>query len=143
MIVTTSPSTQRKENGGEWSFIAPMKIPFPLHQDNAMHCLMDAQHGKFMSIVDCAVAKKGNAIALLGTRGKICVLGLRALDNGGIGASDDALEELEKEVKISGHLQEATLSFTDDDKKLVALDIQGKLVVAEFESDSLYRTQSH
>jgi hypothetical protein len=130
MFVTTSPSSQRKLNYGEWSFITPICRPLPTYQDDAMHCLYSAQHIDYRSMMCSAVAPQGNAVAFVSQCGEICVTPLEPIDNGGIRTADGALAELNKSLRSLETAHEAAIRFTGDGRQLIAVDTRGTLLVA-------------
>lgn len=134
MLITTSPGSQRAQPGheGEFSFIAPASDPFPPFESSAFHCLVEAQHRIYYSVIDGAVSDNGNAVGLVSGDGKVGIMSLQRLKKGGITSSGDAPVAIKR--KLGRHLSvfEAAVRFSPDGKRLVAVDKLGNLIVAYF-----------
>jgi hypothetical protein len=102
----------------------------PTFQDDAMHCLYQAQHIDYRSMMCSAVAPVGNAVAFVAQSGEICVSPLEPIDNGGIRTSDDPLTELNKSLRSLETPDEAAIRFSEDGTRLIAVDTRGTLLVA-------------
>jgi hypothetical protein len=136
MFITTSPSSQRRLNHGEWSFITPICRPLPTYQDDAMHCLYQAQHLDYRSMMCSAVAPRGNAAAFVSQCGEICTIPLERIHNGGIRTSDGPVVELNKSLRSLETSDEAAVRFSEDGSRLIAVDTRGTLLIASCGEDS-------
>lgn len=135
MLCTTSPSSRRSENQGEWSFIAPVSDPFAEIQSPTFHCLVQVQLRKYMTLFDGAISPHGNMIALLSKTGSISLLPLLAGSTGGIVTNTDRGPiELDRHLAQQTFINTAALRFDADGKQLFAIDHEGKVVVATFTS---------
>ena len=143
VLCTTSPSSERHYNNGEWSFSLPLpstetpssSTPRWRPPSNTIHNFEQfKRHDRFRA---GAVSNKHNVFAVLEDNGRISTLPLTAGAQGGIcGPPPDESEGggstfLSKSIgKVGGCLR-----FTPDGERLVAVDAEGKVVVAEFEKD--------
>src|SRR5205085_1292311 len=93
LLATTSPSSERYNNNGEWTFISavadePAKVPSDLQLDLA-------KLEKAKPIVAGTVPISGDLVALLENSGKIYLLRLRSID-GHIGSGEKPVTLAEK-----------------------------------------------
>jgi hypothetical protein len=123
------------ENSGEWSFITPITKPLPSFDKDAMHCLLKEQSKDYRSMMCSAVALKGNAIAFVSQIGKVCVAPLKLIA-GGIGTSDGDPLVLQRRLQVLERRDDAAVRFSEDGSRLIAIDIQGTLLIASRGSSS-------
>ena len=135
VLCTTSPSSERHYNSGEWSFSLPLpspSSPTPRWRppSNIIHDFEQFQHHR--PIRAGAVSDNHNIFAVLEDNGRISTLALTAGSPGGVcGLSDESKELtfLDKSIGAIG----GCLRFTPDGERLVAADAKGKIVIAGFE----------
>jgi hypothetical protein len=148
VICTTSPSTERDSNeGGEWTFISPLSLPFPNWEtERAYHCLIQIQSRKspHLHIHASAISPQGNLIALLDSNGRICLIPLVSCDRGGM-ITDTECEPIEvyvdrkwlfnwpKKAKLGRNEdQMAAIRFDPSGTRLYAVNWNGTVVVVNF-----------
>ena len=130
---TTSPSSERWRNDGEWSFIVP--LPFtrgPRLRPPNPPCHDLKQFGKHHALTLGCVSTKHNVLAVLERSGVISVLSLKSHETGGIcgeGHAKRLSEALFKQEKPST----SCLHFDPDGERLFAIDPKGKIIITEFE----------
>jgi hypothetical protein len=135
ILCTTSPSTEREVDGGEWSFIAPLSIPFATWaNERAYHCLKQVQgtNSPHLHIHASAISPQGNFVALLDSNGHICLIPIRSRKGGGMVSND-----FEKPIEVKESLERnegcmAALRFNPPGTKLYGINWNGHVVVVQF-----------
>ena len=155
LLCTTSPSSERHQNQGEWSFILPLpnlgKLTAPQlrppYRDNIHNFEQFENH---RAITAGAVSSRHNVFAVLEVNGRISLLPLKASAQGGICGvnTKNKMKDLDESrgsisytdtrvgMKILDERLGGTggcLSFTPDGEKLIAVDARGKVVIVDFE----------
>jgi hypothetical protein len=97
VLSTTSPSTERVRNGGEWTYISPVSstpslVPNELDQDLW-------QLGKAGAILTGAATAHGDVVALLEETGAVLLFPLKPGKGGGL-----ALPDFQKPIKLDKKL---------------------------------------
>ena len=138
ILCTTAPSSERHKHKGEWSFIVPVPRPRvqirPRLRPPSNVAYNFEQFKDHRALRGGAVSSKHNVFAVLEDNGRISVLPLVAGENGGIsepGKSRNKVTILDKAIGRVG----GCLRFTPDGERLVAVDAEGKVVIAEFEKE--------
>ncbi|KAI9700275.1 MAG: hypothetical protein M1836_002289 [Candelina mexicana] len=130
ILCSTSYSSQRHNNEGECSFVAPAITKFPQYDSPLFHSL--TQFVKAPPMQASTVAPQGNMAALLDRSGCIHVITLYPNANGGL--HTERLMDRKIEPKLNSHLVSAmgSVRFNRSGTKLVAVDHKGKLVIVTF-----------
>ena len=136
ILCTTSPSTERSRNDGEWSYVSPIgpgPIKVPPQLDHNLWRL-----GKAKAIIAGATSLDGTVIALLEETGRILLMSLVAEDGGGLSSQDPIC--LDKQLKSRKKVSPTALRFCEVDRRLclVAVDPQG-IVIRQYFQDSISR----
>ena len=140
---TTSPSSERFRNGGEWSFVLPVPslgYPLPQHVVRPFH-----QFGRDITpLVAGSVSSSGCIFAVLETTGKIHLLPLIAHEGGGIQGSTDAsiisLGVKMKEQSDSALSTRSSLRFDPSGTKLYAVDTTGQILMVDLVRGSFIKS---
>jgi hypothetical protein len=135
VLCTTSPSTEREIDGGEWSFIAPLSIPFAAWaSEQAYHCLRQVQgtNSPHLHIHASAVSPQGNFVALLDSNGHICLIPIRSRKGGGMVTNDSEKPIEVKETLGRNEGRMAALRFNPSGTKLYGTNWNGHVVVVQF-----------
>ncbi len=128
---TTSPSSERYRNDGEWSFILPLSYtegPRLRPPNPPCHDLGQFTHAL---TVGC-VSKKHHVLAVLEDSGKISILSLMGHEEGGICGEGDA-ERLSEALCKQEKPSTSCLRFDPDGERLFAVDPRGKIIITDFE----------
>ena len=136
VLCTTAPSTERWRNQGEW----PFSLPLPDHFAPNSRPPEDAIHN-FEQFKGLAALRTGTAsgrhhiFAVLDEAGRLSLLPLAANGIGGVEGCESGavtlVEKLEKQQRVLG----CCLRFDEKGERLFAVDIRGRVVVVEFESE--------
>lgn len=135
VLSTSSPSSERSRNEGEWSFISPVDHSLvPRHPPpHLIHRLKQLK--RRLPIGTGAVPRPGNLVALLEKTGKIILIPLTSNDRGGLCSANSEGEE-PAELPISlctqAKLSMGCLRFDPPGALLYAIDSKGKLIRASF-----------
>jgi hypothetical protein len=135
ILSTTSPSTERVRNGGEWTYISPVfdtpsRVPEGLDQDLW-------QLGNAGAILTGAVTARGDVIALLEETGTVFLFPLIASRSGGL-APAQSQQPIKLDKKLSNQEKASTTSLRFCAKgrnrqlHLYAIDTNGKVVWKSF-----------
>ena len=130
---TTSPSSERWRNDGEWSFIVP--LPFtrgPRLRPPNPPCHDLEQFKKHHALTLGCVSTKHNVLAVLENLGKISILSLKSDEMGGICGEGDA-ERLSDALFKQEKPSTSCLQFDPDGERLFAIDPKGKIIITDFE----------
>ena len=130
---TTSPSSERYWNDGEWSFISPLSYrrgPELRPPNPPFHNLEQFREHRALT-VGC-VSRTHNVLATLEDSGKISILSLKNHERGGICGEDDA-ERLSEALHKHEKPSTSCLRFDPAGERLFAIDIKGKIIMTEFE----------
>lgn len=136
---TSSPSKERHQNDGEWSFISPYD-----HYPNAATNLRPLLHrleelADYSSIHCGAVPRQGNLLALLEETGNIVCVPLFPGDRAGLstsGVSGQTPIKLPESLCSQQKLSMGALRFDPPGTLLYAIDSKGKLIRAGFTQDT-------
>lgn len=136
ILSTTSPSTERVRNGGEWTYISPVsdtpsRVPQELDQDLY-------QLGNAGAILTGAATAHGDVIALLEETGTVSLFPLVASRNGGLApAYSQRPIKLDKKLSRQEKASTTSLRFCTKGKSrqlhLYAIDTKGKVVWKSFD----------
>jgi hypothetical protein len=135
VLCTTSPSTERDVDGGEWTFIAPLSMPFaPWATERAYHCLRQVQgdDSRHLHIHASAISPQGNLVALLDSKGRICLIPIRARRGGGMVSNDDVPPVEVKPALGRNEDLMAGIRFNLLGTKLYAINWNGEVLVISF-----------
>lgn len=130
VITTTSPSSERHKNMGEWSYSSPIGKPSENLPPDTTHNF--EQFRKNQSLVAGAVSRQCNIFAVLERTGNIFLLPLTGHSRGGI------YSEVEKPIKLESALYKQDrpsplcLRFDPMGTRLYAVDAKGKIIVTTF-----------
>ena len=133
---TTSPSSERYRNNGEWPFISPLSYargPELRPPNPPFHSLEQFTHHALT--VGC-VSRKHDVLAVLEDSGRISILSLKSHEKEGICGEVDAAslsQSLHKQEKPST----SCLRFDLAGERLWAVDPRGKIVWTGFEKRKL------
>ena len=136
LFCTTSPSSERHKNSGEWSFILPLPkvqtsaTPRIRPPNSTIHNLEQLKHHRVLRAG--AVSSKYNIFAALEDNGRISILPLVASPQGGICGKDSGMKVLSETVGARAGI----LRFTPDEERLIVVDAKGKIAVVDFERDT-------
>lgn len=136
MLCTTSPSSRRSDapNQGEWSFIAPVTSPFPNFEDDAFHCLVQAQHKLYLNIFDGVISPQGNVIALLSKGGKICLIPLMLSPENGMSTDLKANPiEITQTLAYNDTIGKASIRFSPKGRYLFGIDHKSNILVVDLD----------
>jgi hypothetical protein len=134
ILSTTSPSTERVRNGGEWTYISPVfdtpsRVPEGLDQDLC-------QLGNAGTILTGAATAHGDAIALLEETGTVLLFPLMAGKNGGLVPYLQKPIKLDKKLSSQEKASTSSLRFCarggNGQLHLYAIDTKGKVVWKSF-----------
>ncbi len=130
ILCSTSYSSQRHNNEGECSFVAPAIAKFPPYDSPLFHSL--TQFVKAPPMQAATVAPQGNMAAFLDRSGCIHVTSLYPNPSGGI--HTEKLMDRKIEPKLNSHLVSGMgcVRFNRSGTKLVAADHKGKMVMITF-----------
>ena len=134
VLCTTSPSTERWRNQGEWSFSLPVlntTVPVLKCTTKAIHNF--EQFRKHRALVAGAVSSRHNVLAVLEETGKIYILRLDAHEDGGIHSPELDAGKLAVRLAKQETPSANCLRFDPDGERLFAVDIKGKIIIVEFE----------
>ena len=135
---TTSPSSERWRNDGEWSFIVP--LPFtggPRLRPTKPPCHDLEQFKKHRALTLGCVSKKHNVLAVLEDSGEISVLSLKSHEMGGICGEEGDAERLSQALCKQEKPSASCLQFDPDGERLFAIDPSGKIIITEFKGCDL------
>jgi len=135
ILSTTSPSTERVRNGGEWTYISPVSdtpslVPKELDQDLC-------QLGTAGAILTGAASAYGDVVALLEETGTVLLFPLMPGKNGGLTlAHPQQPIKLDKKLSRQEKVSTTSLRFCakgrDRQLHLYAIDTKGKVVWKSF-----------
>lgn len=137
---TTSPSSERYRNDGEWPFISPLshaRGPELRPPNPPFHNLEQFKEHHALT-VGC-VTRKHDVLAVLEDSGEISILSLKNHEKGGIcgeGNAERLSEALYKHEKPST----SCLRFDPAGERLFAIDTKGKIIMTDFEGRDLTQT---
>lgn len=132
LIATTSPSSERYKNGGEWSYSCPVGKPDEPLPQAVIHNF--EQFGKHQSLVAGAVSRQCNIFAVLERSGNIFFLPLTGHSEGGIHSK----VKTPTKPKVSlceqkqGRSSPLCLRFDPTGTRLFAVDATGRIIVTTF-----------
>ncbi|MCJ1461908.1 hypothetical protein MMC07_000507 [Pseudocyphellaria aurata] len=135
VITTTSPSSERYKNGGEWPYSAPIGRPSESLPPDITHSFQ--QFRKQQALVAGAVSQQCNIFAVLEKTGNIFYVPLSAHSGGGIHS------KIEKPIKLKGSLCKQDrpspdcLRFDPAGTRLYAVDATGKITITTFSEDKI------
>jgi hypothetical protein len=136
-MCTTSPSTRRNQNGGEWPFISPVHLSPVKVPEQLEHSFLAL--GKSPPAIAGAVSAHGNLVAMLENTGKLILCSLAPSSKGGICPSGTPviLNKMLSQHKNS-LMSTTSMRFHLDKGKmhlhLYAVDIKGKVIRKSFAS---------
>ena len=134
LLCTTSPSSERYRNGGEWSFVVP--IPSRGYTVPAYLKRPLRQFGERSQLLTGAVSRTAKIFSILDVTGEIKVLSLVAHENGGICGVDDGPHILScgalKTLNTNPFASHACLRFDHSGLNLFAVDRTGIVVAVDF-----------
>ncbi|KAL9113858.1 MAG: hypothetical protein Q9227_001992 [Pyrenula ochraceoflavens] len=138
VVVTSSPSSERSRNEGEYSFISPVDCTaqHPVDLSPLLHPL--EKLAKHPAIRDGAVPRRGNLVALLEKSGGIVLLPLIADDGAGLITPSIAGHQpprLSSSLCQQRRSNMGSLRFDPPGTLLYAADTKGKLIRACFTQD--------
>jgi hypothetical protein len=135
ILSTTSPSTERVRNGGEWTYISPVfdtpsRVPEGLDQNLC-------QLGNAGTILTGAATAHGDVIALLEETGTVLLFPLMAGEDGRlVPAHLPELIKLDKKLSSQEKASTSSLRFCakgrDRQLHLFAIDTKGKVIWKSF-----------
>ena len=134
VLCTTSPSQERSNNNGEWSFVSPVgagPARVPQQLDHHLWRLRQAR-----AIIAGAASPDGSVIALLEETGKILLMPLVAQDGGGLAALDPIV--LDARLKSQNSASPTALRFCEVERRvcLVAVDPDGTVIRLHFQDQT-------
>ena len=135
---TTSPSSERWRNGGEWSFIVPLPFtPRPrLRPPNPPRHDLE-QFKKHHALTIGCVSRKYHVLAALEKSGGISILSLKSHKMGGICGAGDAKRLSETLFNKQEKPSASCLQFDPEGERLFAIDQRGKIIITDFEACDL------
>ena len=130
ILCTTSPSTERSRNDGEWSFISAVADSTALVPKKLTHSLYALQRDQEMTAG--AASPRGDAIALLDKDGFLTLFPLAAEQDRGLHSEGKPIvlkERLSTQIGSSATCLRFHVLPATDELWLYALDCEGKLVI--------------
>ena len=134
VVCTTSPSSERYRNGGEWSFISPLSYTMgPRLRPPNLPCHdLEQFKGHHALTVGC-VSRTHDVLAVLEDSGNISILSLENHEKGGICGEEGEPKRLPEALCREEKPSTSCLRFDPDGEKLFAIDRKGKIIVTKFE----------
>ena len=132
LACTTSPSSERYRNGGEWPFISPLSYRRgpELRPPNAPFHNLEQFKEHHALTVGC-VSTKHNVLAVLEGSGKISILSLKSHEDGGI-CGEEKAQRLSEALHRQEKPSTACLRFDPEGERLFAIDPKGKIIITDF-----------
>lgn len=130
VVTTTSPSSERFKNGGEWPYSSPIGKPSESLPSDTIHNFEQFQ--KHQALKAGAVSQKCNIFAVLEQNGNISFLPLTGHSKGGI-HSDETPIRLEISLCEQDRPSPLCLRFDPTGTRLYAVDAKGKIIITTFE----------
>ena len=131
---TTSPSSERYRNSGEWSFILQLSyIRGPRLRPPNPSCHDLEQFKEHRALTVGCVSMKHNVLAVLEDSGDISIISLKSHEKGGICGGEGDAERLSEALCKQEKPSTSCLRFDPDSGRLFAIDPKGKIIVTDFE----------
>lgn len=130
VITTTSPSSERYKNQGEWSYSSPIGKPAEPLPSETTHNFQ--QFEKNQSLVAGAVSRQCNIFAVLERTGNIFYLPLTGHSGGGIYSAVETPIKLKSSLCEQDRPSHRCLRFDPLGTSLYAADATGWIIVTTF-----------
>lgn len=135
ILATTSPSSERHRNDGEWSFSLPL-LSFSTPATPRLRPPSPTIHNfeqfrDHRALRAGAVSSKYNVFAVMEDSGRISLLPLLAAEEGGVRGASDEVEFLKNWKGTAGGYMR--FGPESEGQNLVAVDAKGRGVIVEFE----------
>lgn len=128
VLTTTSPSSERSRNGGEWSYSSPVGRSLPPENIHNFE-----QFGNHQSLAAGTVSRRCKIFAVLEKTGRIFFLPLTGHSKGGIHSEVENPIRIESSLCKQHRSSPHCLRFDPTGTHLYAVDAKGKIIVATFE----------
>lgn len=133
LITTTSPSSERSKNGGEWPYACPVSKPNEPFPQAMIHNF--EQFAKHQALVAGAVSRQCNIFAVLERTGNIFFLQLTGHSDGGIHSKVQTPIKLKVSLCKQVRSSPLCIRFDPSGTRLYAVDATGRIIVSTFKEE--------